>query len=544
MLTQLREQSLAFWRAQSRTQRMVILALALTGVVLVPLLATWASTPSYALAFSGLSEADAGQIVEQLTSDGTPYRLRGSGTILVPSDEVYDVRLRMARDGLPEGGSVGYELFNGGSVLGMTEFTQRLNYKRALEGELERTIGSLHAVEAVRVHVVTPEKTLLASEQALATASVTIKVRSGVSLDAAQVRAITQLVASSVEGLRPENVAVVDVDGNLLAAGANSQDSQASSLTDGKRAAEGAAANELEAGIQNLLTSILGPNRSVVRASVAMDWTTRETTTESFDPETAAVRSSQVLHEAYSTSGTLPSGVPGASSNLPTPVPTTTSGTTPYLYERTEETTNYEVTQIQSHEVVSPGGIERVTLSVLVDGMTDPAALETLSSVIAAAAGIDTARGDALAVETLTFDRTYFEEQAAEMDSQQRTSQYWEIGKWVAVVLVIAAALWYVQRLLSNLRLASASAWTPILKPAAQAFQLQSTTASASRPGAAVSLPQALAQPSATALARATPLTPEDEQVQRAVTQLAEQNPSSVADIIHLWLTEDEHRNG
>src|SRR5690606_2081378 len=115
------------------------------------------STPTYAVAFSGLSEADAGLIVEKLDESGINYQLRNSGTILVPSDQVYDVRLQMAREGLPEGGTVGFELFNG-NTLGMTEFTQRVNYQQALEGELERTIGSLEAIEAVRVHVVTPEK--------------------------------------------------------------------------------------------------------------------------------------------------------------------------------------------------------------------------------------------------------------------------------------------------------------------------------------------------------------------------------------------------
>ncbi len=151
------------------------------------------------------------------TASGIDYKLQGT-TILVPSDKLYDVRLQIANAGLPKGGSSGYELFNE-NTLGMTEFTQRITYQRAIEGELERTISSLDTVEGVRVHIVQPEKTLLADEQAPTTASITIQEKTGRQLDAGQIRAITYMTANAVEGLIAENVVVVNTNGEVLAAG-------------------------------------------------------------------------------------------------------------------------------------------------------------------------------------------------------------------------------------------------------------------------------------------------------------------------------------
>ncbi len=223
MLTTLQQQFLTYWKKQSLGRQITLAALLLSVLILTPVLVNWANTPSYSVAYSGLSEEDAAQIVQKLDDNNITYQLKNSGTIEVPSDQVYSTRLLMAREGLPQSSTVGYELFSGSSMLGMTEFTQKVNYQRAIEGELERTIGSLEAVEAVRVHLVIPEKSLLTSQQTLATASVTIQIAAGETLDAAQVRAVTHLVASSVEGLQPENVVVVDSGGNLLASGAGSE---------------------------------------------------------------------------------------------------------------------------------------------------------------------------------------------------------------------------------------------------------------------------------------------------------------------------------
>lgn len=556
MLNQIRQQLTTFWDHQSKVQRIVLIALVGTGVILIPLFLIWANTPTYAVAFSGLSETDAGQIVEKLNEDNTPYQLRNSGTILVPSNQVYDVRLSMARQGLPQGGTVGFELFSG-NTLGMTEFTQRVNYQRAIEGELERTISSLNAVSAVRVHIVTPEKTLLASEQAPATASITIKENPGAQLDAAQVRSITHLVASSVEDLQPENVVVVDVNGNLLASGEANNDASTLSQTDSHRDAEVMAAHDLQNKVQGLLDSALGPNKSVVQANVVLDWTQREKTTQSYDPVTAAVRSSSEVTETYTTTNGTLDGVPGAVSNLPPAGAGVTSENQGINYFRREDTTNYELTQVQSHEVEAPGSVKRVSLSVLVDGVTDQAQLAKLQSVIGAAAGIDPDRGDTLAVESLNFDRSYYETQAADLASGQKQDLYLKIGEAAAAILILGALLWYIQRLLGNLRLASAEAWTPVLKPVGE-LALNSTPVHPQLGGGAAGQytpplaetgeykVETPAQPQPRTLPKyelPTP-SPEDEQLQVLIKELADEDPSSLASIIQLWLNEDERNNG
>lgn len=561
MFNQLTAQFSRFWSQQTGSQRLVLILLVGLALVLVPLFLVWATTPSYEVAFAGLSEADAGQIVEQLNANNIPYKLRGSGTILVPSDQVYEVRLMMAREGLPQGGTVGFEIFSG-NTLGMTEFSQRVNYQQAIEGELERTIGSMNAVEAVRVHIVIPEKTLLASEQSPATASVTVMEKAGLKLDASQVRAITHLVASSVEGLRPENVVVVDVNGNMLASGESGDGSSLTAETDTRRAAELAAANQVEKKVQDILDKALGPNKSVVQANVSLDWTQRETTKQSFDPAESVVRSQQDVREVYTTTSGSLEGVPGATTNLPPGGDASLSSGGGVAYTRTESTVNYEITQIQTHEVEAPGEIQRISLSVLVDGITDTQQLATLQSVIAAAAGIDNERGDVIAVESLAFDRTYYETQSAEIESAERQGLYFRIGEIVAAVLILGLVLWYVMRVLKNLKLTSSESWTPVMKPVAEMAlpgggragfmgvdrSLEGGDMTRGGLPAGAGLPEGFAmQPPPE---RKMPkielptLSPEYEQLQNTLDDVADSDPSSIAEAIQLWLAEDERRNG
>jgi flagellar M-ring protein FliF len=543
----------------------VLVSLVAAAAVLIPLFLVWASAPTYAVAFSGLSETDAGAIVENLSAANIPYQLRGTGTILVPSNQVYEVRLQMARQGLPEGGNVGYELFSG-NTLGMTEFTQRVNYQRALEGELERTIGSLESIQAVRVHIVTPEKTLLAGDQAPTTASITIQENPSNRLDAAQVQAITHLVASSVEGLKPENVVVVDVNGNLLASGEATGESAIMAQTDSRHAAEMLAARDLQSKVEEILDQALGPNKSVVQATVSMDWTQRQTTTQSFDPADATVRSQQTVMETYTTTNATLAGVPGAVSNLPVEGSDVIPENQSMVYSRTEQTINYEITEMQSVETAAPGRIERISLSVLVDGVTDPGQLDSLTTVIAAAVGIDEGRGDLLAVETLAFDRSFYTAQAEELASGERTNQYIQIAQWAALVLGLAALLWYIYRLLTNLKLSSGQAWTPILRPVADMAltgggsmsqaQLQPSHEGAAMPermtstagGAAPSTEKAAELPARPSITlpkvEVQVMSQEEEQLIRFIEQMAESDPGSIAEIIQLWLSEDEKRNG
>ena len=578
MLANLQSQLQNFWQRQSNTQRIILISVGVVLLIVVPVLLSWAFRPSYGTAFSGLSEVDAGQIVEKLDAEGIPYQIKNSSTIMVPTNQVYEVRLLMAREGLPKGGTVGLELFEG-STLGMTEFTQRVNYQRALEGELERTIASLDAVAAVRVHVVTPEETLLASKQAPTTASITIQTKPSKSLNAGQVRAITYLVANAVENLDPENVVLVDTAGNLLASGGQDDGLSVMSTLDSRRAAEQEVANQLQLKVKNLLDTALGPNRSVVQVTVALDWNEKEVFTEAYNPDPPALSSSQKINEAYATDGQLLSGIPGAATNLPEAIETIeqTEGGNAY-YQRSEETNNYEVSKTESKETIPPGAIKQVSLSVLVDGVTETQQLQTLQAAITAAVGIDNTRGDLISVQSLTFDRTFSDTQAEELKKMEQRELFIMIAEILAVLLALGFILWYMQRLLRNLRMASAEVWTPVLKPVSEMAtispgigevgpammpsqeQLQSYLSQMAQPVSPEGIgpeqkpeselpaaPTPAEPPKLPDLAKIKPKvavpTPEEEQMMRLVSRMAAENPANVAEIIQLWLNQDKQEN-
>ncbi|NMB53315.1 MAG: flagellar M-ring protein FliF [Leptolinea sp.] len=551
MLAKITTQATSFWEKQKPTQRVILIAVAVLVVVMVPVLITWATQPTYSVAYSGLDESDAGSIVEQLKTSGIDYKLQGT-TILVQSDKLYDVRLQMANAGLPKGGSAGYELLSQ-NTLGMTEFTQRVTYQRAIEGELERTIGSLDAVEGVRVHIVTPEKTLLADEQAPTTASITIQERTGRHLDAGQIRAITYLTANAVEGLSAENVVVVNTEGDVLAAGTSDETAGAVSQVDSRRAAELAAASDVQKKVKTLLDTALGPNKSVVQASVRLDWSDKEITTTTFEPTPNAIRSSQKTSESYTLDSTGTGGVAGAVSNLPTPVAgTTTTTSSPTLYQREEETINYEVAQTENHQIIRPGMVDNISLSVLVDGISDQQQLQTLQTAIAAAAGIDQKRGDQLSVQTLTFDKTYLQQQEEDLAVADRTRIIIMVAEIVGGLLLLAALFWYISRLLKNLKVASIDVWEPVLKPAGE-LAMPASVGGLELP---VSTPEQKAASGLTAAAKtgnllqeaSARITPkvtsaEEQKMQALIARLAEDNPASVADVIQMWLNQDK-KNG
>jgi flagellar M-ring protein FliF len=558
MLVPLTKQFTSFWKKQPPARQITVVALVLTALILIPVLVSWATSPSYEIAYSGLSEADASQIVAKLDASSIPYQLKNTGTIMVPSDKVYTTRLLMAKDGLPATSTVGYELFSG-NTLGMTEFSQKINYQRALEGELERTIGSLSAVKSVRVHVVTPAKSLLTTTQTPTTASVTIQIAPGQTLDATQVRAITHLIASSVEGLKPENVVVVDSDGNMLADGTGTVTDSSTTTKNDQRTAEQAYAAELQKRVQAILDTILGPNKSIVQATVEMDWTQREVTSNTYEPTTIALRSSQKINETSNSANGANGGVPGAASNLPTPVATTSSAAGSSAYQRAEETLNYEVSQVQSHEVIAPGKVNRMSVSVMVDNITDKTQLDAIKAAVAVAAGIDTTRGDQIVVESYAFDRTAYDAMVADLATQQQQALYMQIGIAVGAALFLLVLLFFVLRMINNMRNASKETWRPILRPVGEMAALQAgagagTSAAPQLPSGIPAVAAALTskneasqapepQPEEEVVLQISSrnqhsTASEDEQRARVVARLTEENPATVAEIIQIWLNE------
>jgi flagellar M-ring protein FliF len=340
-------------------------AVTVASIALIVLAVTWSQREDYQILFTNLSEADAGQIVQKLKEMKLPYKVEAGG-ILVPAGKVYDTRLQLASQGLPQGGGIGFEIFDKTSF-GTTEFVQKLNYKRALQGELARTIMAMGAVEQCRVHLAIPEKSLFAreGEEDRPTSSVLLKLRQGKALSTSQVDGIVHLVASSVEGLDSKDVTVVDSKGNVLSKPAGDVAGASASHFE----FQNSYSKELESRIAGILEPVVGKGKVRAKVSAEIDLSRVETTEEKFDPESQVVRSEQKQTEKSSTVGA--SGVPGVSSNLPGK---TAAASTPAQgqAEKQSQTVNYEITKVTSRTVNAPGLVKKLTAAVLVDGTYVP----------------------------------------------------------------------------------------------------------------------------------------------------------------------------
>ncbi len=258
------------WRQMTWAQRLSLLGVAGASVMAIAVLVLWANTPSYGVLFSGLSADDAGAITTQLTQSKIPYQLANGGTtILVPQDVVDNTRIQLASQGLPQGGVVGFSLFDKSNIFQGDSFTEQVNYQRALEGELTRTIGQISGIVYDRVNIVLPQQQLFSSQQTSPSASVLLKFAPGSTLSDAQIGGIQHLVASSVEGLKPDAVTVVDGNGAILSSNGSLDGAGASGLT--ALDAQTRYASNLEAQLTAMLETVLGPGRAVVHVSDTMD---------------------------------------------------------------------------------------------------------------------------------------------------------------------------------------------------------------------------------------------------------------------------------
>ncbi|MDR5814817.1 MULTISPECIES: flagellar basal-body MS-ring/collar protein FliF [unclassified Caballeronia] len=394
-------------------------------VMVVAGLVMWSRQPDYRVLFSNLSDRDGGAIVAALQQGNIPYKLSdGGGAILVPAEQVHETRLRLASQGLPKAGSVGFELMDN-QKFGISQFAEQVNYQRALEGELERTIGSISSVKSARVHLAIPKPSVFVRDKELPTASVMVNLYPGRVLDEGQVLAIAHMVASGVADMPVKNVNIVDQDGNLLTS---------QSVANGLDASQLKYVQQIEHNTQKRIDAILAPlfgagnARSQVSADI--DFSKLEQTAESYGPngnaQNTAIRSQQ-SSESSETSGSGASGVPGALSNQPpqaasAPVDAAASGaagagakSTP-KNERKDTTTNYEVDRTVRHFEQATGGIKRLSVAVVVNyekkvdakgnvTMTPLAAdkLAQVQQLVKDAMGFDDKRGDSVNVVNSAF---------------------------------------------------------------------------------------------------------------------------------------------
>jgi len=409
--------------------RKIIFLLGIGGtVVFFMLLSLKITSPEFQPLYSNLTEEDSALIIDKLKELKVPYKISDNGTsILVPAEKKYEVRLQLASQGLPQGGGVGFEIFDK-TNLGMTNFIQKLSYQRALQGELARTIRSLTEVDQARVHLVIPEKSLFIEEQKKASASVVLKLKPGRQLNASQVQGIVHLVASSVEGLDPKDVTVLDINGRILSK--PEEGSIAGMFTTSQLEFQKRLERDMEERVQTMLEQVLGQGKAIVRVSAAIDFQQVERTEESFDPNSSAVRSEQRSTEKTNSTISPPSGKPGsarsqqATSSTPTQLKT---------LEKRNEIVNYEVSKVTRKVIEPMGRIKRLSVAVLIDGTykkeegqeryipRTEEEMEDLKRVVEKAVGFNEERGDQIEVVNIPFNgyKSLYDKESLEEESEK-----------------------------------------------------------------------------------------------------------------------------
>lgn len=404
--------------ALSLKQRIGIVAAAILTIAGVVSFVHWRHEQSFRPLFTGMGPEDAAAIVQKLKEGGVEHRLTDNGTaVLVSEDKVDELRLEMAGAGLPRTGRIGFELFDKTNI-GVTDFAEHVNYRRALEGELERSVRALSEVEQARIHISFPKDSVFLDAREPAKASVLVTLKPGRQLNQQNVLAITNLVASAVEGLTPDFVSVVDMQGNLLSRPKRSTldgSDNSDATLDYKRQVE----KDLMAKVESTLGPLLGDGKFRVGMSVDCDLTTTEQTDEVYDPTKSVMVTSQKSEDLAGGAQAL-AGVPGTASNLPRPPVQTVTGPGSGMSRRTENAA-YESSRTVREVKTPRGTIKRISASVLLDEPTEwqgtgkrrkriPAPLsadklKAIHDIVAGVIGLDATRGDQLVLESLPFER-------------------------------------------------------------------------------------------------------------------------------------------
>lgn len=447
------------------------------AIAILVAMVLWAKSPDYRTLYSNVSDQDGGAIVTQLTQLNIPYRFADNGgAIEVPADKVHELRLRLAQQGLPKGGAVGFELLDQ-EKFGISQFSEQINYQRALEGELARTIETLGPVKTARVHLAMPKPSLFVREQKNPSASVTVTLEPGRALDEGQISAVTHLVSSAVAGLPTGNVTVVDQSGHLL----TQSNTSSRDLND----AQLKYANDVEGRIQRRIEAILGPivGSSNIHAQVTaqINFDNKEQTEEQYSPNgdaAQAVMRSRQLNTTDQIGGQNPGGVPGALSNQPAPANSAPISTPPANQQNGQqngqqnnqqqqttstaassgprnssrnETTNYEVDRTIRHTKMNVGDVQRLSVAVVVNYKTLPDGkplplttdqMKQIEDLTREAMGFTEKRGDSLNVVNSPFTAT--DETGGELPFWQQQSfieQMLSAGRWL-LVLIVAWLLW------------------------------------------------------------------------------------------------------
>lgn len=410
---------------------MMIGGIAIVTVVLLGVLVSFLNEPSYSTIYTNLAEEDAAKVIEHLNSKKIPYKIEdNSSTIKVSSEIVYETRLELASKGIPNSGILGYEIFDK-STMGMSEFMQKLNYKRALEGELSRTIVQQDGIEAVRVHIVTPEKTIFKSEQNAATASIVLKL-SVSSLSKESINAIVNLVASSVEGLNKNSITLLDTNGRLLSQ--QSEENEFGVSTSKQYEIKQSIENYLVKKAQSVLDNILGYGNAIVQVNAELNFDQVERTMEDFDPERQVAVSEQTIKTEN--------------------IGSTYADTSAQQSQNT--TVNYEISKTIQKVVEGTGNIKRLTVATVindeikkvktensVETVHEPRSDEQitkLEQIVRNAVGVDNVRGDEFSIVNIYFDNGAIDTNFDEADAKPQ-SPFDNMDKLINLILIVTAII-------------------------------------------------------------------------------------------------------
>ncbi len=411
----------------------IVTAVAIFSLIM---LLVWANRPEYSLLYSNLDAADTAKIIDDLRANSMPYKLEdGGSTIFVNKKDVYELRIKYAGQDLISTGAVGYELFDNNN-LGLTDFMQKINLKRALEGELSNTINKIESVQQSRIHLVLPERALFEEQQIPATASVVLKLKAHHSLDAKQISGIANLIAASVEGLQMEDVTIVDTRGRALTRKKDRDDEigQTASQYELQQNIE----SHLSGKAQSMLDRVLGDNNSIVRVAAQLNFEKVSRAIEKVDPDNSAILSQELNEE-------------------------TSTNTDTSLYKRENTITNYELNKTVEHFEGSVGDIKLLSVAVFVNGVYQDETqsnvprsdeeITKITDIVKNAVGFTATRGDQMTVEQLAFDRSFIDEENEVMTSIAKEEKVMGYAKMALFVIGILAVLYAIRSVFKNLGL-------------------------------------------------------------------------------------------
>ena len=524
-LDQVRSRASRVYAGFTPGQRTVTI-LAVVGLLVGgAMFARWAATPTMVPLFTSLTTEDAAGITEALTAQGVAYELAdGGSSVLVPQNKVYDLRVALSSEGLPAGDTVGYDLLDDQGIT-TSEFKQRTDYQRALEGELSKTITAIEGVEAATVHVVIPEEDLFADDAKKPTASVLVKTGTDTTLTGTQVQAVVNLVASSVEGLEPTEVTLADDKGNVLSVPGEDGGMAVAGDTQSQQTRE--FEKQLADSVESMLVPIVGASGAAVEVRAQLNFDRTTTISERFDDEGVAI-STRKAKETYT--GT-PSTVGGVLGPDGAPAATDAGGTD---YDKTETQRELAVGKVTREIQTAPGAVERLSVAVLLDDSA-PADYGTgqIENMVIAAAGIDARRGDTVQVTRLPFDRSADDDAQAELDKAAAEAKAAQTMGMIRAAVVVFVILLVLLLAYISMRRATRTKATPVdvkrlerlmqAKESEEQRQLQMLT----------ELPEIEAPP-----IELPPEVAERVQVHSEIVELIDSQPDEVAQLLRGWLAD------